>query len=240
MRHVCGVLLLAVMCGLSALAQTSGRISGTVVDPTGASVPAADVSLFLTGGQRPLLTTKTADDGQFNFIGVRPADYDVVIAASGFMKITLRKIAVDPARETSLPQVKLETATVTYTVDVASGLDVVSTSNAEIAQTITADQVKNLPTARSRRAWPGADAAWGRVQRKLIHRDQRLAHLLLQHDAGWCQRSGQLHSRQRAGLFSQQTPYGTGSRNYPGNGQSEYGRLWRRYAVRHVVTFRDQ
>src|SRR5258707_11409215 len=144
MRHVCGVLLLLV-CSLTVSAQTSGRISGTVVDPTGASVPAAEVNLVLSGGARPLLTTKTGDDGQFNFIGVRPADYDIVITATGFVKRTLGKIAVDPARETSLPLVRLETATVTFSVDVASGLDAVTTSNAEISQTITADQVKNLP-----------------------------------------------------------------------------------------------
>jgi hypothetical protein len=115
------------------------------MDPTGAAVPAADIALVLSGGQRPLLTAKTGEDGQFNFIGVRPAEYDIVITATGFVKATLNKIAVDPARETSLPPVKLQTATVTFTVDVASGLDAVTTSNAEISQTITADQIKNLP-----------------------------------------------------------------------------------------------
>src|SRR5258706_14647067 len=102
MRHVCGVLLLF-LCSLALYAQTSGRISGTVVDPTGASVPAADVSLVLSGGQRPLLTTKTSADGQFNFIGVRPAEYDIVITATGFVKRTLSRIAVDPAHETTRP-----------------------------------------------------------------------------------------------------------------------------------------
>ena len=129
----------------SRFCATSGRISGTVVDPTGASVPAADVALVLSGGHRPLLITKTGADGQFNFIGVRPAEYDIVITATGFVKNTLSKVAVDPAHETNLPLVRMETATVTFSVDVASGLDAITTSNAEISQTITADQVKNLP-----------------------------------------------------------------------------------------------
>ena len=108
-------------------------------------MPEADVQLFLAGGQKPLLSTKTSVDGQFNFIGVRPADYDLSIVAKGFVKSTLRGLKVDPARETSIPAVKLETAAVTTTVDVSSGIDGVTTTNSEIVHTITAEQVQNLP-----------------------------------------------------------------------------------------------
>jgi len=145
MRHVGGVFLLFFLVGQPSFCQTSGRISGSVIDPSGASVPGADVSLLLGGGQRPQLTATTTADGQFNFIGVRPGEYDVVIAAPGFVTVTLRKIGVDPARETSLAPVKLETAAAKFSVDVESGQDSVNTSNSEITQTITADQVKNLP-----------------------------------------------------------------------------------------------
>jgi hypothetical protein len=143
MRYVCGVALFLGVLGLHA--QTSGRVSGSVVDATGASVPEAEVQLFLTGGQRPLLTTKTSVDGQFNFIGVRPADYDLVVLAKGFVKSTLHGVKVDPARETTIPAMKLETASVTFKVDVTSGTDAVSTTNSEITHTITAEQVQNLP-----------------------------------------------------------------------------------------------
>src|SRR5438445_13114736 len=100
MRHVCGILLLTLGLGLPLNAQLSGRISGAVSDATGASVPAANVELFLAGGQKPLLMTETAPDGAFNFVGVRAAVYDVVLTAKGFVKTTLRNIAVDPVRET--------------------------------------------------------------------------------------------------------------------------------------------
>ncbi|MBS1859461.1 MAG: TonB-dependent receptor, partial [Acidobacteria bacterium] len=145
MRYAFRAVVFAFVAALPVFGQISGRISGTVVDPTGASVPAAEVELLLPGGQKPLLATKTADDGQFNLIGVRPARYDVVITAKGFVKTTLHDVAVDPARETSMPTVKLQTAAVTFSVDVTSGADAVSTSNSEVTQTITTDQVKNLP-----------------------------------------------------------------------------------------------
>src|SRR5690242_1502427 len=92
MRYLCGILLLA--C-LPVAAQVSGRVSGSVVDVSGAPVPNADVSLLLTGGTRPLLKTKTASDGTYNMIGVRPAQCDLTVKAAGFVKATLRAIGVD-------------------------------------------------------------------------------------------------------------------------------------------------
>jgi len=65
-----------------------------------------EVELYLAGGARPQLTTKTSTDGSYNFIAVRPAYYDLTVEAAGFVKTTLRGISVDPARETSVPQVR--------------------------------------------------------------------------------------------------------------------------------------
>ena len=63
MRYVCGILLASVFLGTCAHAQMSGRISGSVVDTSGAAVGGADVELFLAGGQKPLLVSKTSADG---------------------------------------------------------------------------------------------------------------------------------------------------------------------------------
>jgi hypothetical protein len=71
MRFVCGLLFLGVA---PLFAQFSGRITGAVVDSSGASVPGAQVDLYLAGGQKPLLTTKTSSDGQYYFNSVRAAD----------------------------------------------------------------------------------------------------------------------------------------------------------------------
>src|SRR5690242_11898813 len=89
----------------SVFGQFSGRVTGTVADATGAVVPGADVQLFLPGGSKPLLATKTSADGIYHFIGVRPSYYDLTIDAKGFVKTTLRNISVDPAIETSVQTV---------------------------------------------------------------------------------------------------------------------------------------
>jgi hypothetical protein len=139
------LLLLGLLPVFPLAAQFSGRVTGSVVDDSGAAVPAAEVDLYLAGGSRPLLTTKTSTDGSYNFIAVRPAYYDLTVQAAGFVKTTLRGISVDPARETSVPQVKLQLPTVTQTVDVSAQVQGVDIASAEIADTVSMEQIKNLP-----------------------------------------------------------------------------------------------
>jgi hypothetical protein len=142
MRFACGLFVLGV---IPLLAQFSGRVTGSVVDSSGSSVPDAQVNLYLAGGQKPLLTTKTSSDGQYYFNSVRAANYDLTVEAKGFLKLTVRNLTVDAARETTVPQIKLQVAAVTETVDVKGDVQGVELSNAEIADTVTVDQIKNLP-----------------------------------------------------------------------------------------------
>ena len=118
MRLVCGILCATLFLAVSSNAQMSGRIAGSVIDASGAAVGGADVELYLAGGQKPLLVSRTSAEGLYNFIGVRPAEYDLSISAKGFLGSTLRGITVDMARETDVPRIKLELASVTQSVEV--------------------------------------------------------------------------------------------------------------------------
>jgi hypothetical protein len=140
------VLLLALLAlAVPVSAQFSGRVSGSVVDATGGVVPQAQVDLYLPGGSKPLLTAKTTAEGLFTFLGVRSGQYDLTVDMPGFVKATLRGIVVDPARETSIPQIKLELPTVAQSVEVTADAEAVQLSNAEISETITMNQVDKLP-----------------------------------------------------------------------------------------------
>jgi hypothetical protein len=145
MRFVCGLTLLSALAALPVSAQISGRISGAVTDASGASVPNAQIELLLAGGKKPLLTTKTAADGTYHLIGVRPGEFDLTVDAAGFLKATVRNISVDPARETPVADIKLSLASVTQSVDVNAAAEGVAITNAEITQTISMEEVKNLP-----------------------------------------------------------------------------------------------
>src|SRR5216683_726575 len=135
---------LALMAG-SCLAQVTGRLSGSVTDSSGAAIPNATVNLLLPGGAKPVLATVTTSEGLFSFTNVRPVSYDLTVESKGFLKYTLRGLKVDPARETSLPRVQLELAAVTQSVDVTADVQTVQTSNAEVATTVTNEQVRRLP-----------------------------------------------------------------------------------------------
>ncbi|MCC7157051.1 MAG: TonB-dependent receptor [Bryobacterales bacterium] len=142
------VLVLVLLVGASypVSAQVAGRITGSVVDATGAGVPNAKVSLFLQGGGSALLTTQTTSDGLITIPAVRPEYYDVVIEAPGFDSVKLPGIKVDPSKETAIPQVTLQVAaTTTFSVDVVGHTAIVQTSTAEVAVTITRTQVDTLP-----------------------------------------------------------------------------------------------
>ncbi len=145
MRIACGLLILSLLQVLPVSAQSSGRVSGSVVDASGAAVPGADVELYLAGGKKPLLTVKTSPEGLFNFIGVRAAEYDLAVNAKGFVKTIIRGLTVDAARETDVPGIKLQVATVSTSVDVTADVQGVETANAEISGTISTEEIHNLP-----------------------------------------------------------------------------------------------
>ncbi len=137
-----GLLFFAV----SLFAQNTGRISGTVQDGTGAAVPGAIVNVYMPGGASPILTTVTSNDGNYFFAGVQPVTYDLSIEAKGFRKEIYRNIKVDAGLELSLKVSKLEVSAQAEVVEVSAQVTSVQTSNAEVASTITNEQVRRLPT----------------------------------------------------------------------------------------------
>ncbi|HEV8147614.1 MAG TPA: TonB-dependent receptor [Bryobacteraceae bacterium] len=125
--------------------QGSSRITGSVVDPSGAAVPKAAVSLLLHGGKQPVSSTVTNSDGQFSIEAVRPELYDLSIDSAGFQTYKLENVKVDPARTTDLPALRLTLSTTTTAVEVNATVETVQTTSPEISTTVTADQIRRLP-----------------------------------------------------------------------------------------------
>lgn len=136
---------LAATLATHAMAQVAGTINGSVVDPTGASVPGATVELYLTGGSKPVIASQTGSDGHFTISGVRAETYQIKIVATGFAPYSLGNVVVDPARETSLPVFKLQIGTVSSAVEVSTEAEGVQTANVEVTNTVTMQQTASLP-----------------------------------------------------------------------------------------------
>ena len=136
------VLLLATV---AAYGQTTGRLSGTVADASGAAVPNAEVSLYLLGGETPVLRTTTTSEGIFDFIGVRPDRYRLEIEAPGFSKYVQADVGVESARQITLSEIRLAVGVLAAAVEVVGAVQTLDLATAEISSTITQEQIRNLP-----------------------------------------------------------------------------------------------
>lgn len=137
----------AVVCALttSAWAQSTGRLSGLVEDPSGAPVKGASIRVYVAGGTTPVLKATSNDEGRFFFGGVQPVTYDLRVDAAGFHSQVWKAVKVDPGVELSLSALRLQVAAQTEVIEVTADSASVQTSNAEVAATASVEQVRRLP-----------------------------------------------------------------------------------------------
>src|SRR5580765_5138473 len=129
---------------IGTVAQTNkGAISGTVVDPNGAAVPGATITVTNTGtGQKQTVTT--GESGSFSVSSLDPVTYNILVEAKGFKKSVLDKIKVDTASTTPLT-VALETGSISEQVVVTADAAMVNTESGTTSQTITTRQLQDVP-----------------------------------------------------------------------------------------------
>ena len=125
---------------------TSGEIRGTVTDPTGGTVPKATVTVEdAEKGIRRTAATET--DGAFRVTGLPPASYSVTVETSGFQK-EIRKDVVVNVGQTLILDFHLQLASATAHVEVTGELPVVETERGSQADTLTQEDIANLPIDR--------------------------------------------------------------------------------------------
>ena len=127
-------------------AQVAGTVSGSVVDPSGAAVPGAVVSLRIAGTTADAFTAKTNSSGEFSLASVPPKTYDLVVDAKGFQKSVTSGLDVLPGRVLDVPPVRVSVASATQEVEVTESSNTVQTTSSEVSNTITKSQIQDLPT----------------------------------------------------------------------------------------------
>lgn len=128
------------------MAQTAGRIQGTVTDNSGAGVSGVVVtasSPSLQGVQ----TATTDSKGEFRFLSVPPGTYAVRVELSGFKSVNQTGVVVGLDRTVSLP-IKLEVAAVVETITVTGESPTIDTSSTTTGVNATADLFNRLPVRR--------------------------------------------------------------------------------------------
>lgn len=126
------------------LAQRStGTITGTVQDPSGAVVLGAKVTVTNVG-TNVRRTFVTDDSGTFTFPSMDPGSYRVTAEKAGFKTSSVNGVAlsVDQSRRVDL---KLSIGLVTEQVEVDASALHVETGTADVSSTITGQEIRSLP-----------------------------------------------------------------------------------------------
>jgi hypothetical protein len=140
-------MILAVISFLMAPASaqvSSGSISGTVVDPSGAAVTGAEVKA-VSAGTNQAATTVSDSAGLFKLPLLPVGSYRVEVSKSGFRKASLAGVGVTPGVDTGLGNVKLEIGSAAETVEVTAATPLVETTQAQITNTFDATYLNNIP-----------------------------------------------------------------------------------------------
>jgi hypothetical protein len=124
-------------------AQGYGTISGTVTDPSGAVIAAANVTATqtLSGTQMNAVTGK---DGRFVFPTLLPAPYSIAVSAAGFELYKQTGIILE-ADQALTVNIVLKVGAQTQTVSVSADAPQVDTTTGTLSQVIDQASVQDIP-----------------------------------------------------------------------------------------------
>jgi hypothetical protein len=144
MRTKSIILMLATLLLGSMLvsAQTTGSISGTVVDVNGALVPNAKVVVRGPSGQE--FTAVTTANGTYRIPAVANGLYIVSITADGFKSAKVSDVKVDVGTASTV-NATLEVGAVDQVVEVVGGGEVLQTQAATVGTTMAGRQIIETP-----------------------------------------------------------------------------------------------
>ena len=123
--------------------RTGGRISGTVVDSSGAVLPGATVTIVQDQTQLTKSTT-TDKEGAYLFVSLPVGTYTVSAELSGFKKAVRSGLQPRGRRPRHRRLHAAPWAQVSEVVEVTVAGETVNTTSGEIARVVDREQVQNL------------------------------------------------------------------------------------------------
>src|ERR1035441_6625703 len=138
------ILTLGLSVNFSLMAQTSeGRILGSVVDPSGAVVGSAKVTITntATGTSRTITTTAAGDYAAPN---LEPGSYVVTVESPGFQKAQHTAIKLEVAKDVRV-DFKLTPGAISETMTVSGEAPMVDTTSDVLGGTFSNQAINELP-----------------------------------------------------------------------------------------------
>src|SRR5260370_18633567 len=136
--------ILALVCFPVSAQDTTGKIVGTVTDPSGAIVAGATVTATNTG-TGTARQTSTDRQGHYQILELPIGRYEVAAEATGFSRILVASKNPLEINQTLRIDVVLEVGRVKDLVTVKSGASAAETENSTIGATVSGNAISELP-----------------------------------------------------------------------------------------------
>ena len=136
----------ALLCTAYLSAQTTGSISGTVVDSSGALIVGTKVRATSTALLSPQVS-ETSQAGLYRFATLPPGTYRISYEKEGFGTVVREGVVVAIGVADTL-DISMSLGTQLQTVVVQGDAPLVDTLNTNLQNTVTTQQLRNLPNAR--------------------------------------------------------------------------------------------
>lgn len=142
-----GIALLLAVCAWPGVARAqvnnSGQITGTVFDPSGKTIPNAEVTIT-NPSTNFSQTVKASATGSYAFPALQAGTYTVSATAAGFNRIVFDSVVVQVAQTTDLP-IRMTVGVQTQTVTVSASSQELQTTQNTLSTTISPTLMENLP-----------------------------------------------------------------------------------------------
>jgi hypothetical protein len=130
--------------GLCSAQLTTGSLSGTVEDSTGAVIPNAKVDLLNEGSGAKRDSISDAA-GRFTFAAVDPGSYTVTVTANGFQSWTQKDIPMNPGDNREVHGIQLAVGASSQTVQVAANpSNMMPTDSGELSAILSSKDIQRL------------------------------------------------------------------------------------------------
>ncbi|MCI0621858.1 MAG: TonB-dependent receptor [Acidobacteria bacterium] len=134
--------LLAAGTAHGQISSQTGAVRGIVLDPSGAAV--ASANLTLTSSIGAATTKQTGQDGNFVFPLLDPGEYRLTAEAAGFRRAVYEKVLVRITEVTPL-EIKLEVGELVSEVVVTAEETQVNINNATVGAVLAGSVIENMP-----------------------------------------------------------------------------------------------
>ena len=137
--------LLALFLPCTQLHAQTGLITGTVVDPSGAAIPGAQIQI-INQATGDVTRNATADNsGTFRALNLPPATYQIRVSAPGMKELNRTGVVLDEEQSLGLGQLQLTVGQASQTVTVSAATPLVDTATSNNSAVIDQRQVVEQP-----------------------------------------------------------------------------------------------